>query len=333
MSDGTGRPRPRTPLAWLADRVPLGRRALLLGTTAALVVSILIIITGGVVRVTGSGLGCPTWPQCDTGSLATTPALGIHGAIEFGNRALTSVLVLAVGWAIVAAALQRPWQRTLARLTWSQFWLVLVNAVAGGVTVLVGLNPYVVALHLVLAFALLTTTTVAWHRANQSAAATTVDPRTGSTSWWLTAVAAVLVVLGTVVTGAGPHSGDSADVPRIGVSWTFVTAVHGIAAVAVIVLAVVLLKQLRRGGAGTALARRRVVALLVVLGAQALVGIVQAVTALPASLVVVHLLGAALVWVGVLRVLLDTHPTLFGRVTPVRDTAPAAVHDAASAVR
>lgn len=323
MSDATTRPRPRTPFAWLADRVPLGPRALRWGTTAALIVSILIILTGGVVRVTGSGLGCPTWPQCEAGSLATTPALGVHGLIEFGNRVLTSVLVLAVGWAIVAAALQRRWQRTLARLTWSQFWLVVVNAVAGGITVLVGLDPYVVALHFLLAFLLLTTTTLAWHRSRQSAAATAVGAAAGATSWVLTAVAAVLVVLGTVVTGAGPHSGDSADVPRMGVNWTLVTVVHGAAAIAVIVLAVVLLLQLRAGGAATALARRRVVVLLAVLVAQALIGVAQALTGLPAAFVVLHLLGAALVWVGVLRVLLDTHPALFGRVVPVRDVAPA----------
>jgi cytochrome c oxidase assembly protein subunit 15 len=322
-----------TPFGWLAKRVVLGERALRWGTTAALVVSILIIVTGGVVRVTGSGLGCPTWPVCEAGSLTTTPALGIHGAIEFGNRALTSVLVAAVGWAIVAARLQRVRQRPLTRLAWSQFWLVVVNAVAGGITVLVKLNPYVVALHFLLAFALLTTTTLTWHRARQSAAATPVRRAAGATSWVLLAVTAVLVVLGTVVTGAGPHSGDSAEVHRIGVSWTTVTAVHGASAGAALVLAVVLLLQLRAGAAGTGLAQRRVAVLLAVLLAQAVVGIVQALTGVPGGLVVVHLLGASLVWVGVLRVLLDTHPALFGRVMPVRDVQPAAAAHQPAAIR
>ena len=323
----------QTPFGWLADRVVLGDRALRWGTTAALVVSILIVVTGGVVRVTGSGLGCPTWPVCEAGSLTTTPALGIHGAIEFGNRALTSVLVAAVAWAIVAARLQPIRQRPLTRLAWSQFWLVVVNAVAGGLTVLAGLNPYFVAVHFVLAFALLTTTTLTWHRARQSAAASPVGGRAGATSWLLTGVAAVLVVLGTVVTGAGPHSGDSADVPRMGVNWTLITVVHGIAAVAVLVLAVVLLLQLRAGGGTTVLARRRTQMLLGVVVAQALVGIVQALTGLPAVFVVVHLLGAALVWVGVLRVLLDTHPALFGRVIPVRDVEATARTSVAAPVR
>ncbi|GAA4743033.1 COX15/CtaA family protein [Amnibacterium soli] len=325
--------RVQTPFGWLADRVVLGDRALRWGTTAALVVSILIVVTGGVVRVTGSGLGCPTWPVCEAGSLTTTPALGIHGAIEFGNRALTSVLVAAVAWAIVAARLQPIRQRPLTRLAWSQFWLVVVNAVAGGLTVLAGLNPYFVAVHFVLAFALLTTTTLTWHRARQSAAASPVEGPAGATSWLLTAVAAVLVVLGTVVTGAGPHSGDSADVPRMGVNWTLITTVHGVAAVGVLVLAVVLLLQLRAGGAATALARRRTQVLLGVVVAQALVGIVQALTGLPAVFVVVHLLGAALVWVGVLRVLLDTHPALFGRVIPVRDVEAPARTGVAAPVR
>jgi heme a synthase len=146
-------------------------------------------------------------------------------------------------------------------------------------------------------------------------------------------VAAVLVLLGALVTGSGPHSGDSADVPRMDLpgGWTAITVVHGVAAVATIGLAAGLLLLLRSGGAGTALARRRVAVLLAVLGAQALVGIVQALTALPGQLVVVHLLGAALVWVGVLRVLLDTHPTLFGGVIPARD-APAAARTADAAV-
>lgn len=142
----------------------------------------------------------------------------------------------------------------------------------------------------------------------------------------------MLVVLGTVVTGAGPHSGDSADVPRMGVSWTAVTAVHGTAAMAVLALAVVLLLQLRAGGAGTALARRRVRVLLVVVVAQALIGVLQALTGLPGAFVVLHLLGAALVWVGVLRVLLDTHPALFGRVVPVRDVESGPRVDAAAPV-
>ncbi|MCU1437794.1 MAG: hypothetical protein JWP66_881 [Naasia sp.] len=311
----------RTPLSWLAERVELGPRALRWGTTAALIASILIIITGGVVRVTGSGLGCPTWPECSAGSIATTPELGIHGLIEFTNRALTGVLVAAVGWAILAARLQRPRQRVLTRLAWSQFWLVVVNAIAGGISVLAELNPWVVAMHFLLAIALLATTTLTWHRARQSAQAVVLPASDGVLAWALTGATFVLIVIGTTVTGSGPHSGDSADVPRMGFNWIAVTVVHGVLAVVVMALAVALLLRLRRPPEA-AVARRRVVTLLGVLALQGLIGVVQSLIGLPEALVVLHLLGSALVWVGTVRVLLDVRPRLFGAVLPVAGDAP-----------
>jgi cytochrome c oxidase assembly protein subunit 15 len=301
----------KTPLGWLADRVTLTPRALRWGTTAALIVSILIIVTGGVVRVTGSGLGCPTWPACDDGSLTTTPELGIHGFIEFANRALTGVLIAAVGWAIVAARLQKPRERSMTRLAWSQFWLVVANAVAGGVTVLTELNPWVVAMHFVMAIALLTTTTLTWHRAHRGqSAAVDIPPWVGRFSGLLVALTAVLILVGTLVTGTGPHAGDSADVPRMAFVWEQVTLVHGVLGTLTLALGVVLLVAVSRiPGAG--LARRRMATFVVVVVVQALLGVAQALLGLPEWMVVLHLLGSALVWVGVLRVLLDLHPTLW----------------------
>ncbi|MFB2556091.1 COX15/CtaA family protein [Herbiconiux liangxiaofengii] len=305
----------KTPLGWLADRVTLTPRALRWGTTAALVVSILIIVTGGVVRVTGSGLGCPTWPACDDGSLTTTPELGIHGFIEFANRALTGVLIAAVGWAIVAARLQKPRVRSMTRLAWSQFWLVVANAVAGGVTVLTELNPWVVAMHFVMAIALLTTTTLTWHRAHRGQSPEVLIPSwVARLSWVLVLVTAVLILVGTLVTGTGPHAGDSADVPRMAFVWAEVTTVHGILGAAVLVLGVVLLAAVSRIP-GAALARRRVVTFVVVVVLQAVLGLAQALLGLPEWMVVLHLLGSALVWVGVLRVMLDLHPQLWAPVS------------------
>jgi cytochrome c oxidase assembly protein subunit 15 len=306
----------QTPFGWLADRVTLSPRALRWGTTAALVVSILIIITGGVVRVTGSGLGCPTWPACDDGSLTTTPELGIHGFIEFANRALTGVLIAAVGWAIVAARLQKPRVRSMTRLAWSQFWLVVANAVAGGVTVLTELNPWVVAMHFLMAIALLTTTTLTWHRAHRAQGAEAVFPRpVGILAWVLVAATAVLIVVGTLVTGTGPHAGDSADVPRMAFVWEHVAIAHGVLGTLVLVLGVVLLVAVARIP-GAALARRRALTFVVVVVLQAVLGVVQALTGLPEWMVVLHLLGSALVWVGVLRVLLDVHPHLWAPSAP-----------------
>lgn len=311
----------RTPLGWAAERWELGPRALRWSTTAALLVSIIIVFTGGLVRVTGSGLGCPTWPTCDGVSLAPSPELGIHGVIEFANRMLTTVIVLAVAWVIIAARLQRPRVRAITRLAWSQFWLILANAVAGGITVLVQLNPWVVALHFVLAIALLATTTLTWHRVHEDHA---VDPaplagRMRVLAWLLVAATAALILVGTLVSGSGPHSGDTADVPRMGLNWTGVTWVHGILGASVLVIAIAMFALDSGRDTRARLVRRRLIVLFAVIVLQGALGVVQALTGLPETLVSLHLLGSALVWVGVLRVLLDTDPGAFPGVTARRD--------------
>lgn len=305
-----------TPFGWLARRVALGTRALRWGTTAALLVSILVVLGGGVVRVTGSGLGCPSWPTCEGSSITPIPELGIHGLIEFGNRMVTVLLIVAVGWAITAARLQKPWDRTLTRLAWSMFWLVVVNAVAGGITVLVGLNPWVVALHFMLAMGLLATATLTWHRARWRGARGSSAPAASRVlAWILLLVTALLIVAGTIVSGAGPHSGDSRDVPRIGGAgstevWSRVVLVHAGLAAAAIVLTIALYLVLR-SATNAAIAPRTTLILLVVLLAQGVIGAVQSLIGIPAVLVALHLLGAALVWVGAIRVLLDVEPGLF----------------------
>ncbi|MWV49842.1 hypothetical protein GRS96_11220 [Rathayibacter sp. VKM Ac-2803] len=300
-----------TPFSLLADRVTLTPRALRWGTTAALVASILIIFFGGVVRLTGSGLGCPTWPACEAGSLTSTPELGIHGFIEFTNRAFTGVLVVAVGWAITAARLQKPRDRTMTRLAWSQFWLVVANALAGGATVHSGLNPYIVAGHFVLAIALLTTTSLTWHRAHRSQSTSfEPDALTRGTSIALVVATLLVILVGTLVTGTGPHAGDSAEVPRMQFHWESVTIVHGVLGTASLGLGIALYLLLLRAP-GAELARRRVAAFVIVVLLQALVGVAQSLLALPEALVAVHLLGSALVWVGAVRVLLDVNPRLF----------------------
>jgi cytochrome c oxidase assembly protein subunit 15 len=300
-----------TPFSWLAKRVTLGPRALRWGTTAALVASILIVLGGGIVRVTGSGLGCPSWPACTPESLAPIPELGIHGIIEFTNRLVTGLLIAAVGWAIIAARLQKPQDRTITRLAWSQFWLVVANAVAGGFTVIFKLNPWMVAVHFVLAIGLLTTAALTWHRARMAAAPRSAPPASARRlAWALTGTTLALVVVGTMVSGSGPHSGDSSDVPRMGLDWTTITIVHATLAVAAAILAIALLFVLA-GWTDGGLARRRVLVFLIVFVAQGAIGGVQALIGIPEVLVALHLLGAALVWVGVIRVLLDVDARLF----------------------
>ena len=283
---------------------------------------ILIVLGGAVVRITGSGLGCPTWPACNATQAIAPISDDIHQVIEQTNRLITGVLIVAVGWAIIAIRLQRPWNRTLGRLSWSMFWLVVVNAVAGGITVLLELNPWVVALHFVLAMALLASTTITWHRARWPGDAdAVVAPGSRALGWTLLTAAGALVVAGTIVTGAGPHSGDPVDphhlVPRNGFDWTSLVWLHGMLAAIVVVLVVVIAVRVPS-------ARRRAIVLVVVLLLQGAVGVTQSLTALPGPLVVVHVLGAALVWVGAIRVLLDIEPGLFAlRAVPESSAAAA----------
>ncbi|HEX2551296.1 MAG TPA: COX15/CtaA family protein [Nocardioidaceae bacterium] len=301
----------QTPLGWAADRWELGSRALRWGTTAALVTSVLIVLGGVVVRVTGSGLGCPTWPTCDGTNVIQVVPESVHLLIEQTNRLVTGVLVLAVGWAIVAARLQRPRDRMLTRLAWSMFWLVVANAVAGGITVLVSLNPWVVALHFVLAMALLATATFTWHRARWSGGEGPRPSATARALAWALVVATVgVVVTGTLVTGSGAHAGDSADIPRMGFDWGVVVVVHGITASAVLVIAVSLAFRLRTEPGGR-LALTRIGFFLLALLVQLALGLTQSLTGSPEVLVAVHVTIAALVWVGALRVLLDTDPRLW----------------------
>lgn len=304
----------KTPFGWLAERYTLSPRVLRLASTIALIMSILIVLGGGIVRVTGSGLGCPTWPECDATSLAPTPALGIHGIIEFTNRLLTDVLCLAVAFVIVAARLQKPRVRSITRLAWSQFWLVVANAVIGGISVLAKLNPYVVAGHFLMAIALLTTTALTWHRVHEAADAARrrSTPVQRWLSWAILGSTIVVLALGTLVTGSGPHSGQAPDespVARMHLDWAAVTTVHGVFAVGVLVLGIALWAASR--GPGASVQRRRAIAFVAVVTAQAILGIVQALTYLPNVLVILHVVGSALVWVGALRVLLDVNPELF----------------------
>ncbi|HLU64294.1 MAG TPA: COX15/CtaA family protein [Protaetiibacter sp.] len=301
----------RTPLGWAAERWELGPRALRWGTSAALVTAILIVLGGVTVRVTGSGLGCPTWPTCTEDSLIATPELGIHGAIEFGNRLITGLLVVAVGWAIIAARLQRPRDRMLTRLAWSMFWLVVANAVAGGFTVWFELNPWMVATHFLLAMTLLACATFTWHRARwHGGEGPRPSAASRATAWGLVFSTAVLVVAGTLVTGSGPHAGDSSEVPRMGFDWVVVTWVHGLMALVVLALAALLAFRLRTEEGGR-LALGRVGIFLSVLLIQLAVGTVQSLIGLPELLVVLHVVLAAMTWVGSLRVLLDTDPRLW----------------------
>ncbi|MET8581758.1 COX15/CtaA family protein [Streptomyces collinus] len=296
----------RNPLAFVADRWTPDPRTVQRAALAALVMAVIIVVTGGAVRLTGSGLGCPTWPTCTDDSLTTTRAMGFHGVVEFGNRMLTYVLCAAVGWAIVAARAQKPWRRALTRLGWAQFWVVMGNAVLGGIVVLVGLNPYTVAAHFLLSSALIAIATVMWQRTREGdgAARPLVGKAVQQLVWFLVAASVLLIAVGTVVTGAGPHAGDSKEVARIPIDWETVSKLHAVLAWIVVTLTFALWFVLKAVDAPRGpLGRTR--ELFLILLAQGVIGYVQYFTHLPEILVALHMLGSCLVWIGVLRVLLS----------------------------
>jgi heme a synthase len=299
-------PKSLNPLALLADHWQPSPRFVRRAALATVVMAVLIVVGGGAVRLSDSGLGCPTWPTCTPQSLTPTHAMGIHAAIEFTNRMLTDVLCVVVGLAILAARAHAPWRRALTRYGWGQFWVVVANAVLGGIVVLTGLNPYLVGSHDVLAFTLLTIALLMWHRAGEGdgPARDLVARPVRQLTWVLAAATALLVLVGTVVTGAGPHAGDARKVHRIPIDWREITQLHVDFVYIVVGLTVALWFVLRAVDAPTA-ARRRVVELFCVLMAQGVVGYVQYATHLPVGVVEVHMLGACLVWVAMLRVVLS----------------------------
>lgn len=323
----------RNPVAYIAARWNPSPRTVQRAAFAALLMSIFIVLTGGAVRLTGSGLGCDTWPKCSDGSLTATSEMGIHGAIEFSNRMLTWVLSAAVGWTIVAVRAVRPPGSGLSRLAWSQFWLVAANGVIGGVTVLTDLNPYTVAGHFLLATGLLTVTALTWIRTHEGedAPRPLVGKRVKQMVAALTFFSACLITVGTAVTGSGPHAGDSSDVPRMPIDVRTATQAHATLAWIVVLLTLALWGVLRAVDAPAG-PRRRTRALFFVLMAQGAIGYVQYFTDLPEVLVGFHLLGSALVWVGVLRVVLSTRERgLPQDMTSGATTATAAATATASA--
>ena len=294
MSADTTRTRPgilRTFREWLPARVD---RRVIAAAWATLVVQIGIVGTGGLVRLTGSGLGCPTWPQCTPGSLVNTPEMGIHGVIEFGNRVLTFVLVIV---AIVTFLFVVRMRRERPDL----FWLALViglyvplQAIIGGITVLTNLNPYVVGLHYFASVAL-----VALSAALVVRVYAVPGPRRRAVSGWYAAVthvtsafALITVVVGILVTGSGPHAGDGG-ASRNGLNPEFMQHVHSWPAYALLACTLVLVI-----GAGRTPPQLRLRLwtglLLAVEVAQIVVGLWQARTGLPIVLVNIHMVLAVL---------------------------------------
>lgn len=270
---------------------------------ASLIANSGLVVTGAAVRLTGSGLGCPTWPKCTDESYTTTAAMGVHGVIEFGNRLLTFVLVALALACFVAALLQRPRRRPLVLLALAVGLGIPGQGVVGGITVLTDLNPWVVGLHFLLSMALIAFAYTLWTRAAEGdGPPRPLVPAPLRTLARLTAVvSAAVIVIGVVVTGSGPHAGD-ADAKRNGLDPATVSQIHADLVFLLVGLSVALWFALRAVDAPPAAVKAAGVLVLVEL-AQGVIGFVQYFTHLPVLLVGAHMLGATLVWIATLAML------------------------------
>jgi heme a synthase len=284
---------------------PGTRRVLL----ANVVVQIGIVVTGGLVRLTGSGLGCPTWPRCTSDSLVPVAAQpeGVRSLVEFGNRLLTLVLVAVAVAALVAVLRQVPRRRPLVVLAAVVLAGIPAQAVLGGVTVLVDLHPAAVASHFLLSVGVIAAAFVLLVRsaeAGDGPAVPVVRRELRVLAAGLTGLAVVVLAMGTVVTGSGPHAGD-AESPRFDVDVRSVAWLHADLVILFVGLAVAFWLGVRVS-AGPPRAARAAVWLLAACLAQGLLGYLQYFTGVPAGLVALHMLGACLVWVATLGVLVST---------------------------
>jgi cytochrome c oxidase assembly protein subunit 15 len=265
---------------------------------ATLVANCVLVVTGGAVRLTGSGLGCPTWPRCTDESFTPHGALELHSAIEFGNRMLTFVLV-----AVALATLVVAWQsgrRDLRRIALALALGIPAQAVIGGFTVLTDLNPWVVSFHLLCSLAIVGLSVVFLQRIDHPDPVLARGPVVGL-AWATFAAAWAVLYVGTIVTGSGPHAGD-VDSPRNGLNPLQISQLHADAVFLFVGLTLGLLFAVHAIGA-SAPVRTAVLVLLGLELAQGAIGFVQYFTDLPIVLVGLHMLGAAAISASVTWVL------------------------------
>jgi cytochrome c oxidase assembly protein subunit 15 len=291
-----------------------GTRGLLVANLAA---QIGIVVTGGLVRLTGSGLGCPTWPECTDDSLVPLrgQSEGVHSLVEFGNRLLTFVLVVVAIAALVAVVRQHPRRRPLVILAALVLAGIPAQAVLGGVTVLVDLHPAAVAAHFMLSIAVIAAAYWLLARAVEDSdgpARPTVRRELRLVAQVLVWLAVAVLVMGTVVTGSGPHAGD-ADSPRFGFDVRMASWLHADLVILFVGLVAASWLGMRLTDAPQP-AQRAARWLVVACVAQGFLGYLQFFTGVPVPLVALHMLGSCLVWVATLHLLRSTrlraHPSL-----------------------
>jgi cytochrome c oxidase assembly protein subunit 15 len=257
---------------------------------------ILIVVTGGAVRLTASGLGCPTWPKCTEDSITNVPEQGIHGFIEFANRLLTFVLILIA--LLTFIAIMRSGKAKRKGMVWPSFSLglgIIAQAIIGGISVLTNLNPWVVGLHFIVSSALISIASIlVWrfYKPEHQPVPYSVYLLTP----WIALSGIVALVVGVVVTGAGPHAGD-ANSPRNGLDleiWQHLHSYPGYLSIALTFIALLLLVRVNKLNA-VSLSTKITFWLFIALAVQAIIGIAQSRMGVPPILVGLHMLGASLI--------------------------------------
>ena len=278
---------------------PLAVKALLKLSTFMVFTQSAIVFTGALVRITGSGLGCSTWPECTPGSYTPTPdqpEAPLHAWIEFGNRLLTFVLLinaLALMFTILKSG-----KRELRKLGALQIVGILAQGVLGGITVLTALNPATVAAHFLLSIILIAGALSLRQRAHgKSPIEITLIPLVSKLIWLHLLLTALVIFAGTIVTGSGPHAGDSA-AERFNLDSRTMAWIHADLVIALLGVSIALLIAIRLGLAGQArqVLSGRIQIFLIVALAQGGIGYIQYFTKLPEALVAAHIIGSIAVW-------------------------------------
>ena len=278
---------------------PLADKALLKLSTLMVFTQSAIVFTGALVRITGSGLGCSTWPECTPGSYTPTPdqpEAPLHAWIEFGNRLLTFILLinaLALMFTILKSG-----RGELRKLGALQILGILAQGVLGGITVLTALNPATVAAHFLLSIILIAGALSLRQRAHgKSPIEITLIPLVTKLIWLHLLLTSLVLIAGTIVTGSGPHAGDSA-AERFNLDSRTVAWIHADLVIALLGVSIALLIAIRLGLAGQArqVLSGRIQIFLIVALAQGGIGYIQYFTKLPEALVAAHIIGSIAVW-------------------------------------
>jgi cytochrome c oxidase assembly protein subunit 15 len=303
-------------------------------TLAALIALGAITFTGALVRLTDSGMGCPTWPTCEPDAFTPQGATGYHGWIEFGNRLFTGVVSAAVVLAVLGSMFRVPRRADLTRWAWGLVAGVAAQVLVGAVVVLTHVTPIAVMTHFLLSMVLIWNAVVLHHKAGEPLGprrprATPALLRAGHVMVW---AGVGVLVTGTVVTGSGPHGGDY-EAERLGFDISTVALIHAASVWLFLVTVLVVWGMARANGQPEVLGRTNT--LLAAIGAQALIGYVQYINGIPVLLVAGHILGSVVVWVCAVRVLLSltvpVAPADGPGTDPVTQPSTASPHEPAPA--